>query len=244
MGALKLCCFLFLASTSLLETATAYPHTGMETTPLGGPFFGLDRTDLSKRGHGTIDPGTGCVGGAACTTTSDKSRVSDAAKKDAPLEEPKEVPPPQPKVEPVNPPGNLQCQPSPTKKYRHSHELRLLAIAQEFCNIYGASDNQDPDNLPVVKVFSARMWDYGLVADDWSVGFLANREIHKTDDVYNFKLELVEGCTPDGKLDIARPVPHHTCLDILHSAWRHCNNKGRGGSLVAGCIRYTIVTRF
>lgn len=79
-------------------------------------------------------------------------------------------------------------------------------------------------------------------------------------DVYDFRVEVVEGCEPPKpdqfddeeerekklrkKLNLAKPVIHNSCKHILFTAWKDCDNAGRGGSYQAGCFRYSIHTRF
>lgn len=244
MGALMLYWILFLASSYPFLSAAAYQRLSTEKTPLGGSLFSLDRSELTKRQTLPIDFVAECPTYRGCKTITNGYPESNDPEENAPPEEPMEDVSSQPKVEPVNPPGNLQCEPPPDGKYRDAHRRIVEAISMEFCNIYCASDNQDPANMPIVKLFTATKWHFHLMVDDWSVGYLRHRKVHRADDVYDFTVELVKGCTPDGTFNLWKPVGNHRCADILLSAWDQCNNKGRGGSLVAGCIRYGIVTRF
>ena len=36
------------------------------------------------------------------------------------------------------------------------------------------------------------------------------------------------------------PVDGHDCLGVIYGAWRQCDNKGQGGAVEAGCIRFSI----
>ena len=72
-------------------------------------------------------------------------------------------------------------------------------------------------------------------------------------DIYEFRVEGVEGCElpapkkkgkKEQKLNLMKPLKHKKCKNILADAWKHCDNAGRGGSLQAGCLRYSIHTRF
>lgn len=236
---------LLLASSCSSVTAATYPHLSRETTPLGGYNFSLDRVNISRRQDLTIGFNAECSSYFECKANYAKHPVIDTVNDIAPPEEAQEDSSSYSSVESVNPAGNLYCWPPPTGKYKDSHRERVEAISMEFCNIYCASSDEDQANLPIRKLFSAHKWKFGLGIDDWSVGFLRNKKIHRANDVYDFKVELVEGCMPEGiLLDLRRPVGDERCYDILVAAWSRCNNKGRGGSLQAGCLRYSIATRF
>lgn len=248
---------IFLASTSLFGTAIAYSHFDLERTPLGGSLVVLDRIEHSKRQDGGIDLGTACEIDAACTTTSygcecrfaDESWASELDTEEKPppdtadTPKPPPPPPPPPKNDPVDPPGKLHCEPTPAGKYKDAHKEKVKMIASSFCQTYANSKDQDAGDLPVAKTLFDRQTHFRLgVAPrvvEWNGGD------HSEDDVYDIKVERVEDCkTDDGKLNLAKPVKDNECKDILESAWKECNNGGRGGSLVAGCLTYSIVTKF
>ena len=152
------------------------------------------------------------------------------------------------KIEPIDPPGNLHCHKAPGKDrpYRDSHRLLVEAMSMYFCDVYGAADDQDPRNLPILKMISPSMWKYWFSVNDWSTEHLSGGEPPISDDVYDFSIRLIDGCTPsgNGRLNLAWPVRNHKCLDLLVSAWAQCDNKGRGGEIEAGCLRYGISTHF
>lgn len=139
-----------------------------------------------------------------------------------------------PKIAPVNPPGELECKPTPEEKPKDAHEQKVQMAAERFCHDYANSEDQDPATLPIEQTLF--VW-LGTVVT-WTRGN------DSEDDVYDMKIELVQGCTANGPLNVAKPVDGQECADILHSAWKQCNNQGRGGSLVAGCLRYSIAPRF
>ena len=69
-------------------------------------------------------------------------------------------------------------------------------------------------------------------------------------DIYEFRVELVEGCElppppagsgkggekkgrkgkkgKQGGLNLMKPLKHKKCKNILSDAWKHCDNAGRG----------------
>lgn len=71
-----------------------------------------------------------------------------------------------------------------------------------------------------------------------------NETIKPADDVYDFKVDWVEGCATDGRLYHVTPMEKKECTDLFKSIWKRCNNQGRGGMLELGCLTYSIVTRF
>lgn len=259
MGVITQSFILFLASMSFFKTASTSSHFGMERMPLGGSLIVLDRVELSKRQDGDVGLGADCGGDPLCTTTSygcecryaDESWVSELPTEeqpqpDEPAPEPAPPSPSPPKNEPLDPPGKLQCEPTPSGKYKDSHEKKVKMAAENFCKNYASSEDQDAAQLPIAKT----LFVWGHVLGFRGGGFVDQvvewtRGDDSEDDVYDFKVELVEDCkTEDGKLNLAEPVKDHECKDILQSAWKECSNKGRGGSLVAGCLTYSIVTKF
>ena len=114
--------------------------------------------------------------------------------------------------------------------------------AEKFCKDYASSEDQDSADLPIEKTLFVWGHYIGRIFIDSVVEWTRGND--SEDDVYDFKIELVEDCATDGKLNLAKPVGDHECKDVLQSAWSNCDNKGRGGSLVAGCLTYSIVTRF
>lgn len=244
-------CSLFF--TCLFKIADS--HLGTKGTPLGGSLFLFDRIDLLKRQDGNIDLGSDCGGDAACSTTdygcecrfADDSWANDLPNDDPPPDAPTPVPPPPPptpKNDPVDPPGKLNCEPTPSKNPKDSHKEKMSMAAESFCNRYAKDEDQDPASLPITKTLF--VWGHStddLFGDwidevvDWKGGN------DSEDDVYDFKIELVDDCATD-KVNLGKPVANNDCASILKSAWQQCNNKGRGGSLVAGCLTYSIVTKF
>ena len=241
--------WILLLASCPFATAAPYRDIRVEAMPLGESHVFHDRFNISSRQDTEMDDTRECISYHDCKMMYDKNLPIDTVNDLAPPDKPKEDSTPPPKVEPVIPLGNLQCQPAPTWKYRDSHRLMVERVSREFCNVYCASDDADPAILPIAKMFTGRTPEWGdTTIEDWSVGFLRNKKIKKRDDVYDFKVELIEGCTPEktpsGGLSLRRPLEVDGCQEIMFSAWRQCDNKGRGGSLTAGCLKYTIATRF
>lgn len=216
------------------STTAASTSTSSTTTP----------TDAAIRCYHAASPQNECAaianGPGWCTCGDDPTRY---AVMPSPATQPcawPTMPPPTanfdcaPKIAPVNPPGELDCEPTPVEKPKDAHEGKLEMVAENFCNEYANFEDQDPANLPIEKTLFA-LFDTVV---EWSFGDRSE------DDVYDMKIELVEGCNVDGPLNVAKPVEGHACVDIFKSAWKQCNNQGRGGSLVAGCLRYSVATRF
>lgn len=227
---------LLLVSSCPFAIAAAYRNVSVETTTLGGSHLSLDQVVISKRQD--LD----CISYHDCQMMFDEhlpvDTVNDLPKK------PKEHSASAVKVDPVRPFGNAQCEPRPSGRYKDSHGWAVQGVSREFCNAYCASEDADPAILPIRKLFVGRSMRVGFTIEDWGVGYLRHQQVHASDDVYVLTVEKVEGCTQEGKLNLRQPADNAKCMDLMHTAWRMCNNKGRGGSLVSGCIRYSISTRF
>lgn len=247
------CIFVSILTLACISgTARAYTQIGMERMPLGGSLFILDRRDIAKRQDGNTDLDTPCGEDSACSPTeygcechfADESWIDfseDPPAEVAEPEEPAESPPPT-QIGPIDPPGNLQCQPSPTGNIIDSHSDKVSVAAKGFCSEFASSKDQDPAKMPISKTISAEESSSGLFrtsgAAEWE------DKGYSREDVYDITISLVEGCVTEGDLNVAKPVKDGECWEILKSAWKQCNNKGRGGSLLAGCLTYSIVTKF
>ncbi|MCJ1328571.1 hypothetical protein MMC10_005248 [Thelotrema lepadinum] len=65
-----------------------------------------------------------------------------------------------------------------------------------------------------------------------------------TDDIYDLKLKSVPGCLAPGGYNLREPVRGVKCEEVLFEAWSKCDNKGRGGTITAGCLSYGIHARY
>lgn len=201
----------------------------------------LDRIEHSKRQDGGVDFLTYCKGNPACTIP----RPAESPASHLPTEESAPANTPVPsgwEVEPVDPPGKLQCEPVP-EKYFDSHQKYLEMAAEYFCLEHAHFQDRDPEYMPIAKTILATgiHIGFGEVIDN----VREFKKIHKVrpDDVYDISIELVKDCRRDDPtLNLLKPLPGYHCVDILISAWKQCNNKGRGGSMVAGCLIYRIAT--
>lgn len=249
MGNLMLLGTLLFASTHPFATAAPYRNISVEAMPLGEAHVFHDRFNISRRQDTEEDDTRECTSYQDCKMKYFKNLPIDTVNDLAPPDKPKKSSTPGPKVEPVMPLGNLQCQPAPNGKYRDSHRLMVERVSREFCNVYCATDDVDPDILPIVKMFSGDNPIWGsTTVEDWSQGYLRSQKIKKQDDVYDYRVDLIEGCTPEktpsGVYNLRRPLEVDGCQEIMFAAWSRCDNKGRGGSLEAGCFKYSIATRF
>lgn len=249
MGVLTHSFFFFLTFAYLFNAATTYPQLGIKRTSLGESHFALDRNLLKRQERGA-DLGADCEGDTACVTTpsgcechfADESRVNirdETYEEDAPPEEPNNEPPPPPQNDPVDPPGKLRCEPTPVSKPKDAHEHKVRLAVNHFCDNFASTLHHD---LPITKTLFVRYIPVGWWSSNHVIKW--NEGDESEDDVYIIKLERVEKCTTNAELNLARPVGNYECAGILHSAWKQCNNLGRGGSLVAGCLTYSIVTKF
>lgn len=167
----------------------------------------------------------------------------------------------------ISPPGLLQCEPPPPDKYRDSHHKRMKEASKFFCDRVDDWETEEWTKLPIAKTvqiggryaksMGLRVLGYNDEPNLWQEpeNNDDDRETKESDldDVYDIRIEVVEGCKPAPPLvndndelrkALAKPVPDKKCHKVFSDAWKHCNNKGRGGSLQAGCFRYSIRTRF
>ena len=238
---------LFLASTCLFSTANTYPHIGfgpglgMQPTTLEGSQFLVPnrRIEPSKR-----QDGNPCEEGPCNLSLSKDTRPPPSLRK--------------PYF--VDPPGILRCEPAPaaSEKYQDAHYRRVRESSGFFCEKFASSTEQDYTMTPIVKSVNVTERGGGNIlgipfpslvddVEEWGGG-----EYWKHSDVFDFRLEIVRDCKPfdwdpvhySKTLNLAKPVRHNRCKHILKSAWKQCNNRGRGGSLQAGCLRYSIRAHF
>lgn len=235
---------LTLASSCLFKPTNTYPHPnlGIEGTPLAissGAFISNGTIEHSKR-----QDGTPCDDGPCHYPLSEDTR-----------------PPPElrgPRYFPM--PENITCEPSPPpgEKYRDSRWRKMRMAADFFCRHFSSTTVTDYTTLkPIANSVNVTggpetFWGADLPQ---TVEELDDQEVKwnlRKAEVYTFRVELVEGCeTPDRPeylnnenmaVHLWWPLPGVSCVDVMSSAWKRCNNKGRGGSLQAGCLRYGIRT--
>ena len=156
-------------------------------------------------------------------------------------------------VAPAIPPAANSCNPSPSGTYKDSHEDRVWDTANWFCD--GLRDNVNPKPSPTtVSIAVTARADIGWVGE--------YRDNKSQDDVFQLGVKAIPGCTPpNGYWDFAEPVHGFKCKNLVHDIWSKCkfscplrndsacssevlagDNKGRGGSVVAGCIKYSLNT--
>ncbi|KAI9883264.1 MAG: hypothetical protein M1823_004962 [Watsoniomyces obsoletus] len=152
-------------------------------------------------------------------------------------------PPTTPKgVASVDPPAAPVCAPSPSGKVKDSHENELKLAAAYFCKQH-ASETGAKGPIDINHAIMAG--DQNMGRTTVKMAFPYPPSMGNQDDVYDISLKSVPNCAPrGGSFNLATPVANNQCSDILFNAWRKCNNKGRGGSITAGCLVYSIKTRF
>lgn len=144
---------------------------------------------------------------------------------------PDKSPPPPEEVEPVDPPAAPSCYPIPTGPYQDSHESEVKSLTANFCDTYANKIERSP-TVSIVETMRESLLSRLFNPND------------REDDIYEMSIKSIPNCNPDGGFDLAQPVGSHKCVDILRDAWRNCNNNGRGGSIRAGCLTYSIRTFF
>lgn len=167
---------------------------------------------------------------------------------------------PSPTVAPANPPASASCVADPTKPVKDSHETELKRAAAFFCKDYASS------TVTAAHVNIAQTVISGVLTEGKEIVDVARlyTGTDNEDDVYDIRVKSVDGCSPAGGYNLGTPVADHQCPDLLHSAWKQCeflvvekslfgrsahgcslgDNQGRGGSIVAGCLVYSISTRY
>ena len=229
--------------------ATTYPHYGMEEVPLTRfPLAVHNHTvEHSKRepqGYVNVD---GNYHDALLSCGNDREVCNYFAPPDlGETAQPYPIPRPGEEVAPINPFGELECEPSPepNAKFYDSHEKKVKVAAWNFCfyNARGINGQQIAiklSALPITRTVVPKRFLYAH-NEEWAEGRKGET------DVYDLRVDWIEGCQPDSRtgLNPMQPLFDADCEKVIHEAWKQCNNKGRGGSLVAGCMRYSIKTRF
>ena len=163
-------------------------------------------------------------------------------------------------VAPVDPPSQPSCVPTPTSSVKDSHESELEKAAAFFCSQYADSTVQNgPINIADTIIAGDKTEGREVV----DIAYVYPPSMGNQDDVYNIAVTSVPNCTPNGGYNLATPVANNQCADILHSAWKQCkhfvfpsfvlsydslmgpgNNQGRGGAITAGCLVYSIATKY
>ncbi|MCJ1383854.1 hypothetical protein MMC17_006968 [Xylographa soralifera] len=133
-----------------------------------------------------------------------------------------------PVVQPAIPPTQPVCNAKPSGYYQDAHSGAVHVAAKAFCR---------KDATTVVRSKFMR------------IGFEEVPTRHPSgsdaaDDNYDFKINSVDGCPAPNGYNLKEPVRGTTCEDVMYTAWSHCNNEGRGGSITAGCLTYGIHPRF
>ena len=113
--------------------------------------------------------------------------------------------------------------------YWETTKDQVLTSEHAFCNELNLNAyNVEPGFKPVSQ----------LVDGDKLV-----KEYTNANGVWKVGIEDVKDCKTghgDGVVrHMHRPVAEYFCEDVLYGAWRQCDNKGRGGSVEVGCLKYT-----
>jgi len=167
-----------------------------------------------------------------------------------------------PIVKPVDPPSQPSCIPPPTGSVKDAHEGEMQKVAKFFCDKY-ASNTAAKAPINIAQTVTAGTRTEGRTTVDIAFDYPPNEG--NQDDVYDIKLISVGHCTPLNGFNLKSPVANNNCADILHNAWKNCesfpevfsafvhggklmiiegNNKGRGGQITAGCLVYSIHTKY
>lgn len=168
-----------------------------------------------------------------------------------------------PVVNPVDPPSQRSCIPTPTYSIKDTHEDEMQKVAKFFCDKYASNTAaKAPINIAQTVMAGARAEDR-VLAD---IAFDYPPSVGNRDDVYDIKITSVKNCTPSNGFNLKSPVANNDCAHILYNAWKSCEsfpevfsafadggklmiiegdkNKGRGGDFTAGCLVYSIHTKY
>ncbi|KAL8826706.1 MAG: hypothetical protein Q9191_003631 [Dirinaria sp. TL-2023a] len=140
----------------------------------------------------------------------------------------------------------LDCNKVP-EKYLDAHCGNVLFVINDFCDRFTAmeihehaggetANSTDDANKLDVEVGPIKYNSHEYMEHDpFSVYF------HKKFDFFNLAVKSVDNCNLQ-KIDLEEPKRGVSCREMLWGAWTGCNNKGRGGSVTAGCLTYSFDT--
>lgn len=139
--------------------------------------------------------------------------------------------------------AGMQCAATPSKCAQRSDDKcknewfwetdkdQALTSAKAFCK---ALNPKNEGKKSVVETVS-RIVDGDRVVKDYTNGM----------GVWDIKVEDVEGCLTEEQHGerryMSQPTVKYSCVDVLYDLWRQCDNKGRGGSVEIGCLKYTMI---
>lgn len=158
-------------------------------------------------------------------------------------------------VAPVDPPSAPSCKPVPQGKVKDAHKDRMWSAVQDFCDRYNTNEPYHSNGID-----QKYTWH-----DDQLTQIFDDND--SKDDVYDMSIESVPHCDPGSNgYNLHYPVESTTCYLVLYDAWTKCkfavesfdvgnssrnatnvfpgNNQGRGGSITAGCLVYSISPRY
>lgn len=159
-----------------------------------------------------------------------------------------------------NIPTELLCEPPPApgQKYRDAHARSVRHSARWFCHKYADFELWDPSTFtePIIHRVNntgrrSKLFEGGRVLT--TLDAIEEQEARwnlRIAQFFEFKIEPIAGCLKEQiddheeVLNPKWPLYQRACKRIIANAWRRCNNKGRGGSLAAGCFRYGVRVLF
>ena len=149
-------------------------------------------------------------------------------------------------VPPVDPPSKPDCVANPPTKPKDAHEERETGAAGFFCETYAKDTVQQAPDIHKTVTWTTEIVDITgnveIIGKDYTGDGTTSE-----DDIYDMSVTAVKDCKPpgDGSFNLGEPVKGHKCLDIMKDAWKTCYyNQGRGGTITAGCLKYTVNTKF
>ena len=123
-------------------------------------------------------------------------------------------------IAPADTPAMPSCVAVPSDDVRDAHERELKKAADYFCKQFTDDLVTDPGVEHTETIISAPQ-PIGRGVMDLAKPYEGEEP---TDDVYEFSVESVDRCSPNGGYNIAEPVADHKCVDILHDAWKGCTS--------------------
>lgn len=125
------------------------------------------------------------------------------------------------------------------KGFLDSHKENALWAAAHFCETEGKK--HDGAKAPIGLVSHTYDTRHALGQGDGLAGFFGSPKPAMMDhwqvnvtDAKTCNLGLVE------ERYMERPTGQYDCKALLFATWRQCDNDGRGGSVEAGCMKFSM----
>lgn len=135
-----------------------------------------------------------------------------------------------PVVAPKNPPSPPRCVPNLVDSVKDAHEGELKKAAKFFCDKHATDTNA---KAPIKNEATIIAGTKQVGRNSADVAYVYPEKMGNQDDVYDFSLKSVDNCTPAQGFNLASPVAHSNCVDILHDAWKKCESRSMFSHLLS-----------